>query len=68
MDDNHVMDYGMDLNQLTKTDRYEEIVGWESKRVDVQRTPDQYTEALEKLEKVQKISAYDMVQVGTHGK
>lgn len=37
------MDYGLDIDQLRKTDKYEEIVSWANKRVDAQRTPDQYT-------------------------
>lgn len=35
--------------------------------MDAQRTADQYTAALAKLEKVHKFNKYDMVQVGTHG-
>jgi hypothetical protein len=37
------MDYGLDLDLMVKSERYEEIISWTSKTVDAQRTPDRYT-------------------------
>jgi hypothetical protein len=53
---------------MQKSDRYKEIVSWESGRVDAQRVPEQYTKALEKLEERKKFTKYSMVQVGKYGK
>lgn len=43
MEENKVVDYGLDLDAMRKTDRYQEITVWNKDRVDIQRTADKYT-------------------------
>lgn len=43
MEETKVVDYGLDLDALRKTDRYQEITVWNQDRVDIQRTADKYT-------------------------
>ena len=64
-----VCDYGLDLDQLQVGDSYSEITAWMNDRVDAQRTPQQYTECLRRLEKKKPrvVGRYDRVQVGEHG-
>lgn len=61
------MDYGLDIPTMNSQSSYKSIKSWNTSHIDAQRKPEEYTDAMRKIEKHEKTEKSLKVAVGTYG-
>ena len=62
-----VADYGIDIPNMVAKKKYGDIKFWNNDYLDAKRNPEEYEEALKRLEKVKKFSRYEILEVRKYG-